>query len=429
MAEEVEVPSNVYDIVVFGATGLTGQYVVDEIANTIENEDKFTWAIAGRNMKKLQRVLEDSGSRTGKDISEIPIIIADVSVKSSLAEMAKQAKIVLNCIGPYRFYGSDVVKACIENCAHYLDICGEPHFLEKCQLLYSEEAKKNNVFIVGSCGFDSIPADLGIVFAQNNFNGTLNEVEGYLRITAGPDGGGGGFATWQSAIYGFAHSKETGLQRKQLYTTPLPKPTHKISKRGNIFFSEEVDNYCLPFPGSDRAVVYRTQRYNHDVLNIHPIQFNPYLRLPSMFFAYFTAFMGVIFAILSSFSFGRWLLEAFPSFFSFGVFSKNGPSLKQIKGTSFSYMFFCKGFEGEKNENFDKDPPQGSIVVSVIGPEPGYITTPICLVQSAYILLCEKNNLPEEAGVYTPGAIFAKSSLIDRLNKRNLKFCLVKKEK
>jgi len=427
MAEEVESQSNCYDIVVFGATGLTGQYVVDEIANTLDGVDNLKWAIAGRNMHKLQKVLSDSSRRTRKDLFEIPIVIADVSNSESLENMAKQSKIVLNCVGPYRFHGANVVKACVNNGSHYLDISGEPQFLEKCQLLYSEEAKKNDVYIVGSCGFDSIPADMGVVYAQNNFKGILNCVEGYLRITAGPEGGHAGFATWQSAIHGYAHSKETGLQRKLLYAVPLPKPKHRIAKRANLFFSEDVDNYCLPFPGSDRSVVYRTQRYNNDVLNSHPVQFNAYLRLPSMFYAYFVAFMGVMFGFLSSFSFGRMLLETFPSFFSFGVFTKEGPSLKQIQGTTFSYMLYGKGYDATTIENIESDSPQSKITVSVTGPEPGYITTPICLVQCAYILLNEKSNLPKEAGVYTPGAIFAKTSLVDRLTKRNIKFSLVAK--
>jgi len=425
MSEEIAVKADIYDIIIFGATGLTGQYVVDEIAKTIESE-KLSWAVAGRNMAKLQKVLEESGNRTGNDLSEMPIVIADVDNYDSLKDMAKQAKVVLNCVGPYRFHGSNVVKACIENCAHYLDVSGEPQFLEKCQLLYSKEAKENNVFIVGSCGFDSIPADLGVVYAQDNFKGILNCVEGYLRIRAGPEGMRGGFATWQSAIHGYAHSKETGLQRKQLYTTPLPKPSHKIVKRDNIFYSDEVGEYCLPFPGSDRSVVYRTQRYNH-VLERHPVQFNAYLRLPSMFYAYLTAFVGVIFAFLCSFSFGRYLLESYPSFFSFGVFSKTQPTLEQIEGASFTYKLFGSGYEGSSDDDLQNQSPDGNIVVSVTGPEPGYVTTPICLVQCAYVLLAEKEKLPGECGVYTPGAIFAKTSIIDRLTEKNVKFSIVEK--
>lgn len=95
--------------------------------------------------------------------------------------MAKQAKLVINCCGPYRLYGEVMVKACIEAGTHQVDVSGEPEYMEKMQLEYHDDAVKKGIYAISACGFDSIPSDLGIVFLQQNFSGTLNSVETYLK--------------------------------------------------------------------------------------------------------------------------------------------------------------------------------------------------------------------------------------------------------
>ncbi len=98
----------------------------------------------------------------------------DVSRPETLRNMAKQATVILNCVGPYRFYGEDVIRACLAEGTHHVDISGEPQFLESMQLKYHAEAKEKGVYIVGACGFDSIPSDLGTVFLKDKFNGTMS---------------------------------------------------------------------------------------------------------------------------------------------------------------------------------------------------------------------------------------------------------------
>lgn len=116
------------------------------------------------------------------NLDSIPIIIADVSNDESLLNMAKRTKLVLNCCGPYRLFGEQVVKACIEAGTHHLDVSGEPYYMESAQMNYYDTAEQKGVYVVSACGMDSIPADLGIVYLQQNFEGTLNSVESYLRI-------------------------------------------------------------------------------------------------------------------------------------------------------------------------------------------------------------------------------------------------------
>ncbi|XP_029442196.1 saccharopine dehydrogenase-like oxidoreductase, partial [Rhinatrema bivittatum] len=100
--------------------------------------------------------------------SEIDIIICDVGDPSSLDAMCKQTTAVLSCVGPYRFYGEPVVKACVENGTHCIDISGEPKYLEGMYFKYNSQAADKGVYIIGSCGFDSVPADLGVLFTRDN---------------------------------------------------------------------------------------------------------------------------------------------------------------------------------------------------------------------------------------------------------------------
>ncbi|KAG9465561.1 hypothetical protein GDO78_018090 [Eleutherodactylus coqui] len=171
-----ETSNRPYQLVIFGASGFTGQYVVEEVARTADGEDyrgqELRWAVAGRSQKKLEKVLSWAAERLGKpQLKSIDIVICDINDAPSLADMCKKASVVLDCVGPYRFYGEAVVKACIENGAHFLDISGEPKFLESMYLKYDRQAADNGVYIVGSCGFDSIPADLGVLFTRNSIQG------------------------------------------------------------------------------------------------------------------------------------------------------------------------------------------------------------------------------------------------------------------
>ena len=95
----------------------------------------------------------------------------DIAIPKTINDMAKQADVILNCVGPYRFFGEDVIRACIAERTHHVDISGEPQFLETMQFKYHKEAKEKGVYIVGACGFDSIPTDMGITFLKQKFNG------------------------------------------------------------------------------------------------------------------------------------------------------------------------------------------------------------------------------------------------------------------
>lgn len=270
-------PSRPYHLVIFGASGFTGQFVVEEVARTVSEGPRgnLKWAVAGRSRQKLEHVLEQAAGVLGKPElrTVVDIIVADVGEPDSLASMCKQAVIVLNCVGPYRFYGEPVVKACVENGAHHIDISGEPQFLEGMQLNYNSQAADNGVFIIGSCGFDSIPADMGVLYTREQFKGTLTAVESFLTVNSGADGGCIHDGTWQSAVYGFADSHKLKSLRKKFNYKPLPSVGSRIKRRGALFFSNEIQQYTVPFMGSDPSVVKRTQRFLVEEHQDSPVRF------------------------------------------------------------------------------------------------------------------------------------------------------------
>uniref|UniRef100_A0A7N8WU11 Saccharopine dehydrogenase-like oxidoreductase n=1 Tax=Mastacembelus armatus TaxID=205130 RepID=A0A7N8WU11_9TELE len=387
--------SRPYHLVIFGASGFTGQFVVEEVARTVSEGPKgnLKWAVAGRSKQKLEKVVEQAAGILSKPElrTEVDIIVADVEEPDSLAAMCKKAVIVLNCVGPYRFYGEPVVKACVENGAHHIDICGEPQFLEGMQLNYSSQAADNGVYIIGSCGFDSIPG------------GCIHD------------------GTWQSAIYGLADSQKLQSLRRKFNHKPLPTVGSKLKRR--CVENNDIQQYTVPFMGSDPSVVKRTQRFLAEEHQAMPVQYGAYAGIGTIGNVIKLLFAGMMFWFLVKFSFGRNLLIKHPELFSFGLFSKAGPTRKQMEASSFQFAFYGEGYtEGE-------DPCQGKpnakIRTLVQGPECGYVATPIAMVQAALTVLNESTALPKKGGVYTPAAAFAKTTLISRLNKHGIQFSVI----
>lgn len=403
-----------YDIVIYGASGYTGQYIVEYLMKNLNDTEKYgklSWAIAGRDETKLKKVLEAKNAPT-----DIAVIICDSKDPESLLSMAKSTRLVLNCVGPYRFFGESVVKACVEAGTHHVDISGEPQYLEKIQLKYHSEAEEKGVYVVGSCGFDSIPADLGAMFLANQMGGDVNSVETYLEVDV-PDLPGPciNYATYQSAIYGFAHAEELKPIRKKLFPERLPSTSPKLPPRGNLHASNIVKGYCLPFPGSDRSVMMRTQRalYAESPETTRPTQIGCYMKVSSWFSAVKIMIVGFIFGLLAGRKFGRVLLEKFPGFFTFGGVTKEGPSKEMAANTNFKVTLIGKGWN-DKNKSRKHEKPEKEVKVTVSGKNIGYGSTSELVVQSALTILLEKDLMPGKGGVFTPGYAFRKTTLTQR---------------
>jgi short subunit dehydrogenase-like uncharacterized protein len=407
-----------YDLVVYGASGFTGQYVV-EYVHRAAVQYGISWAVAGRNEGRLHDVLSAAGRAVSADLSGVPVLVCDCSDSKSLEQMARKSRVLLNCVGPYRFYGEAVVEACVEAGAHHVDISGEPAFLEKMQLKYHQKAVENGVYVVGSCGFDSIPSDVGQMCVRKEMKGDMNSVETFLSVEIPPlPGAALNFGTWQSAIYGFAYAQELKSIRRSLYPEKLPGSKYRLKPRGKMFYCPEVGSYCMPFLGSDRSVMLRTQREIFHVKEEAPAQVQCYVEM-SRFNIVMTMLVGLVFGILASFKFGRSLLENYPGVFSLGAVSKQGVPKAKADETNFTMTLLGKGWESKGEHS---GPPTRTVKTVVKGKNVGYGATCECMVQAGLVILQELDRLPSVGGVYTPGIAFAETTLVDRLHKRGVTF-------
>ncbi|MEM6766659.1 MAG: saccharopine dehydrogenase NADP-binding domain-containing protein [Bacteroidota bacterium] len=158
-----------YDIIIWGASGFTGRLVAEYLYNTYGVDKDLKWAMGGRNEGKLAEV------RAAVADENVPLIIADSHDEASLDAMTKQAKVICTTVGPYAKYGVPLVAACVKNKTHYCDLAGEPPFIREMIDKHHDTAKANGVKIVHSCGFDSIPSDLGVLFSQQQAKNTFGE--------------------------------------------------------------------------------------------------------------------------------------------------------------------------------------------------------------------------------------------------------------
>jgi short subunit dehydrogenase-like uncharacterized protein len=151
-----------FDLILWGATGFTGQLVAKYLFDKFGSTGKLRWAIAGRSLKKLQRV------RMQHADASLAIILADSMDEASLSSMVQRTKVVCTTVGPYSIYGLSLVSNCVQHNTHYCDLCGEVPWMRKVIDTYHDQASQNGTKIVHCCGFDSIPSDLGVYFAQQS---------------------------------------------------------------------------------------------------------------------------------------------------------------------------------------------------------------------------------------------------------------------
>ncbi|VFV44236.1 probable saccharopine dehydrogenase [Lynx pardinus] len=288
---------------------------------------------------------------------------------------------------------------------------------------YHEKAAEKGAYIIGSSGFDSIPADLGVIYTKNKMNGTLTAVESFLTIHSGPEGLCIHDGTWKSAVYGFGDQSNLKKLRNEANLKPVPIIGPKLKRRWPLSYCRELSSYSVPFLGADVSVVRRTQRYLHENLEQSPVQYAAYINMGGITSVIKLMFAGLFFLFFVRFGIGRQLLIKFPWLFSFGYFSKQGPTQKQMDGSSFTLRFFGQGY----SQGFgpEKGKPNTRICTQVKGPEPGYVATPIAMVQAAMTLLNDASDLPSMGGVFTPGAAFFRTKLIDRLNQRGMEFSVI----
>ncbi|KAF5285427.1 hypothetical protein FQA39_LY16681 [Lamprigera yunnana] len=418
------------DIVLFGATGYTGKYCIEYVHKLLK-EKHHTWGLAGRSEQKLKKALSDYQKSTDEDLSNVPILVADVEDYDSLKAMTARAKLIINCCGPYRFYGEQVVKACIETSTHQVDVCGEPQYMEEIQLNYHKEAQEKGVYIVSACGFDSIPGDIGLLFTEKNFDGVLNSAEMCLVLQSSGHHSGayGNYGTWESLIYSLLHANELRELRRKLFPKRLPRFTPVLHPRSRVHKNDQTNSWCVPFLGADRSVITRTQRYLYEDKKLRPVQVQVYLGIKSFFSLLLFFVYGSILSCLVKYEFGRKLLLKYPEMFSMGIFSRDSPKYQSTESTSFTIFVNGKGWV-EKLENPDDHytyEPDSNIICKVSGFDPAYGVTCSAVTLAAIVILEETDKLPHRGGVYTPGAAFFDTSLMSKLENHCLTFEVIDK--
>ena len=177
------------DIVVYGATGFTGRLVAEYLNNQYGVNGQVKWAMAGRSHAKLEAVRDEMGIA-----SDVPLVVADATDSESLNAMVLSSKVILTTVGPYQLYGNELVAACAAHGTDYVDLCGEPAWMHQMIAAHSAAAQASGARIVFSCGFDSIPFDLGVLFlqqtAEQQLGAMVPRVKGRVRSMKGTFSGG-----------------------------------------------------------------------------------------------------------------------------------------------------------------------------------------------------------------------------------------------
>lgn len=178
-----------FEVIVYGATGYTGRLVAEHLLRTYGPDGKLVWAMAGRSQAKLEVVHSLIGAP-----ASVPLIVADAADPASLEAMVQRTKVVISTVGPYQLYGSPLVAACAAAGTDYVDLTGESHWIAEMIAKYDATAKRSGARIVFSCGFDSIPFDLGVYFVEKQalktFGAPAPRVRGRVRGVRGSASGG-----------------------------------------------------------------------------------------------------------------------------------------------------------------------------------------------------------------------------------------------
>jgi short subunit dehydrogenase-like uncharacterized protein len=238
-------PSSKFDIVVYGASGFTGQLVAEYLASRYAKDSDLKWAMAGRSLEKLASVRDAIGAP-----AELPLIAADAGDPASLQAMIEQTRSVLTTVGPYQLYGSELVAACAANGTDYLDLCGEPLWMRQMIDAHEATAKSSGARIVFSCGFDSIPFELGVFFceatAKKIFGAPVSRVKTRVRdMKGGPSGGTVASikATFMAAARDL--SLVSMLQNPFVLTPGFEGPDQPRGNRPKL--DEDIGSWTAPF--------------------------------------------------------------------------------------------------------------------------------------------------------------------------------------
>ncbi|MFG2064704.1 saccharopine dehydrogenase family protein [Micromonospora sp. NPDC048871] len=380
-----------YDIVLFGATGFTGGLTAEYLAR--HAPPGLRWAIAGRNPDKLAAV-RDRLAGIDPALATLPLLTAEVTDPGSLRAVAEAARVVASTVGPYIRHGEPLVAACAAAGTDYLDITGEPEFVDLMYVRHHAEAVRTGARLVHACGFDSIPHDLGVWFTIKHLPAEVPiTVDGYVRA-----GGRVSAGTYHSALTAFSRTAETArAARERRAVEPRPTGRQVRAVPGKVARSRDLPVWAVPLPTIDPQVVRRSAaarpEYGPDFRYRH---FAAVRRLPTVLAA--GAGLGALTALVKLPPTRRWLLGR--------LASGQGPSPEQRARSWFRVRFVGRG--GDRR-----------VVTEVAGGDPGYDETAKMLAESALCLALD--DLPPTAGQVTPVTAMG-DALLHRLTAAGLTF-------
>lgn len=249
-----------FDVVVWGATGFTGRWVAKHLYEHYP-QNKLSWAIAGRNPDKMDEVREFIGDHDNR----VKGILADSADEASLLDMVSNTRVIISTVGPYAYYGSMLVKACAQTGTHYVDLTGEVPWMREMIDAHSDAAKSSGARIVHTCGFDSIPSDIGTFhaqqMAQKQYGEPLKSVRySLIKVRGGISGG------TVHSLLNLMKQARTDKNIRRLLANPYalnPDPSDKGFDKldqSTAKYSEQLGMWTAPFvmAGVNTRVVRRT---------------------------------------------------------------------------------------------------------------------------------------------------------------------------
>ena len=374
-----------FDIIIWGATSFTGKLVVEYLFKKFAST-KIKWAIAGRNKEKLENVRSKVADKN------IPIFIADSFDEKSLSVIVKKSKVICSTVGPYSLYGSLLVELCVKHSTNYCDITGEAHWIRTIIDKFHKDAKKKKIKIVNSCGFDSIPSDMGVYFIQNEIKKAYKSYAKSIKMrVAGIRGGisGGTYGSMNNLLKEAYADKSVFKVLNNPYGLNPRDKMEGLDKKDlrKIIFDNESKSWIYPFimAGINTKIVRRSNALSN-------FQYGKE-------FTYEEATMagkgipGFWKAILALFPLA--MIGINPNSFlkkivnSFMPKPGEGPGIEKRKNGFYNLRFYIT--IDKKRKAFAK----------VIGDsDPGYGSTSKMLAESAISLAFD--NLPGNYGVITP---------------------------
>jgi short subunit dehydrogenase-like uncharacterized protein len=388
------VPDRELDVVLFGATGFTGGLTADYLAGAVPQGCR--WALAGRSPERLAAV-RDRLVVDHPHLADLVLLHADVTDPASLADVASRARVVISTVGPYLEHGEPLVAACADAGTDYVDLTGEPEFVDRMYLAHHARAVETGARLVHACGFDSVPHDLGALFTVQQLpEGVAIRVRGMVRSNATLSGG-----TFASALGAFSRARQmrqASAERRRTEPRPVGRRVRTTARRPH--FDEAAGFWLVPLPTIDPMVVRRSaaalERYGPDFTYSH---YAAVKRLP-------VALAGI--AGIGALAVGAQVAPV-RSFLMSRLPQGEGPSQERRDRSYFSVRFIGEG--GGR-----------TVRTEVRGGDPGYTETAKMLAESALSLAFDDN--PASSGQVTT-AVAMGERLTARLVRAGLAFTVV----